>query len=233
MLIKLLYNCWVLGRAQFKPWGIKKDSVPYMIEVVLTNILVQGGVVYPYVNRLFYGSCLPLVLPSYDAELVIVYGVSSGLRMPMYGWWLLEVFFSSFPPVSCLFPLCTLHRNLVEGIGSCILNHFCCPWGLCLLVSSGFVLWLCYPWSVPVFHTYCMCVLILSAIPLVYGMTICPMVFFVGLLLVVIMGWLLLFVVPLLSLLVQLLLLVLLLSPVCSQLLLITLLCTLLRAQCG
>ena len=40
MLTKLLYNCWVLGRAQFKTWGIKKNSVPYMIEVVLTNILV-------------------------------------------------------------------------------------------------------------------------------------------------------------------------------------------------
>ena len=74
--------------------------------------------------------------------------------------------------------------------------------------------------------------LILSAIPLVYGMTICPMVFFVGLLLVVMMGWLLLFVVPLLSPFV-LLLLMLLLSPVSSQLLLITLFCTLLMAQCG
>ena len=59
-----------------------------------------------------------------------------------------------FPPVSCLFLLCPL----VEDIGSCILNHFCCPWGLCLLVSSGFVLWWCFPWNVPVFHTYCMCV---------------------------------------------------------------------------
>ena len=41
MLIKLLYNHWVLGRAQFKPWGIKMNSVPYMIEVVLTNIKLK------------------------------------------------------------------------------------------------------------------------------------------------------------------------------------------------
>ena len=40
MLIKLLYDCWELRRAQVKPWGIKKNSVPYMIEVVITNIQI-------------------------------------------------------------------------------------------------------------------------------------------------------------------------------------------------
>ena len=37
MLTKLLYNHWVLGRAQFKPWGIKKNSVPYVIKVISPN----------------------------------------------------------------------------------------------------------------------------------------------------------------------------------------------------
>ena len=37
---KLCLCTWLLGRAQFKPWGIKKDAVPYMTEIVLTNILV-------------------------------------------------------------------------------------------------------------------------------------------------------------------------------------------------
>ena len=73
---------------------------------------------------------------------------------------------------------------------------------------------------------------ILSDVPLVYGMTICPMVFLVGLLLVVVLGWLLLFGVPLFSLLV-LLLLVVFVSPVSSRLLLRTLFCTLLMAQYG
>ena len=73
---------------------------------------------------------------------------------------------------------------------------------------------------------------ILTAVPLVYGMTICPMVFFVGLLLAVVLGWLLLFEVALFSPLV-LLLLVLFISLVSSQLLLRTLFCTLLMAQCG
>ena len=30
----------LLGRAQVKPWGVKKNSVPYMTEIVLTNVLV-------------------------------------------------------------------------------------------------------------------------------------------------------------------------------------------------
>ena len=65
-----------------------------------------------------------------------------------------------------------------------------------------------------VFPLKCTCIpyllhmcLILSAVPLVYGMTICPMVFLVVLLLVVGLVRLLLFLVPLFSSLVLLLLL--------------------------
>ena len=50
-----------------------------MIEVVLTNILVQGGVIYPYIDWFFYSSCLPPVLSSYDVEVLVLYGVSHGL----------------------------------------------------------------------------------------------------------------------------------------------------------
>ena len=34
----IVYVQLVLGRVQFKPRGVKKNSVPYMIKVVLTNI---------------------------------------------------------------------------------------------------------------------------------------------------------------------------------------------------
>ena len=44
MLTKLMFCHWVLGRTQSKPWGIKKDSVPYMIEVVLTILTADKGV---------------------------------------------------------------------------------------------------------------------------------------------------------------------------------------------
>ena len=37
---KLCLCAWLLGRAQFKPWGITKKSVTYMTEIVLTNVLV-------------------------------------------------------------------------------------------------------------------------------------------------------------------------------------------------
>ena len=37
---KLCLCTRLLGRAQFKPWGVKKNSVPYMTEIVLTNVLV-------------------------------------------------------------------------------------------------------------------------------------------------------------------------------------------------
>ena len=37
---KLCLCARLLGRAQFKPRGVKKNSVPYMTEIVLTNALV-------------------------------------------------------------------------------------------------------------------------------------------------------------------------------------------------
>ena len=39
------------GRVYFKARGVKKVSVPYMLEVELTNIPVKCGVVYPDVDR--------------------------------------------------------------------------------------------------------------------------------------------------------------------------------------
>ena len=37
---KLCFCTWLLGGPQLKSWGVKKNSVPYMTEIVLTNILV-------------------------------------------------------------------------------------------------------------------------------------------------------------------------------------------------
>ena len=36
--LKLCLCTRLLGRAQFKPWGVKKNSVPYMTEIVPTNV---------------------------------------------------------------------------------------------------------------------------------------------------------------------------------------------------
>ena len=35
---KLCLYTRLLGRAQFKLWGVKKNSVPYMTEIVITNV---------------------------------------------------------------------------------------------------------------------------------------------------------------------------------------------------
>ena len=33
----------LLGRAQFKPWGVKKNSAPYVTEIVLSNVWFNVG----------------------------------------------------------------------------------------------------------------------------------------------------------------------------------------------
>ena len=43
-------TCIHLERAYFKARGIKKDSVPDMIEIELTSIHVKSGIVYPDVD---------------------------------------------------------------------------------------------------------------------------------------------------------------------------------------
>ena len=47
--------CIHLGRAYFKARDIKKDSLPDMIDIELTNILVKSGIVYPDVDGFLYG----------------------------------------------------------------------------------------------------------------------------------------------------------------------------------
>ena len=37
---KLCFYARLLERAQFNAWGVKKNSVPYMTEIVLIDVLV-------------------------------------------------------------------------------------------------------------------------------------------------------------------------------------------------
>ena len=62
--------CRPLGRAYFKTRGVEKNSVPYMIEIVLTNILIESWIVYPYIDSFLYGSGQALVLSPYNVEVV-------------------------------------------------------------------------------------------------------------------------------------------------------------------
>ena len=51
----IAYVCIHLGRAYFKARGIKRESVPDMIEIELTNIPVKSVNVYPDVDGYLYG----------------------------------------------------------------------------------------------------------------------------------------------------------------------------------
>ena len=50
-----VYVCIHLGIAYFKARGVKRNSIPQMIKIELTNIPVKSGIVYPDVDCLFRG----------------------------------------------------------------------------------------------------------------------------------------------------------------------------------
>ena len=58
------------GRAYFKAMGVKKDCVPYMIKIELSNVPVKSRIVFPDVDGFLYGPGYILVLPPQDVEVV-------------------------------------------------------------------------------------------------------------------------------------------------------------------
>ena len=160
----------LLGRARFKSWSVKKNSVPYMTEVVLTNVLVQGWIVYPYEDGFLDGAGLPLVLPAYDIEAGACNVVSCLLHVCMDGRGLLEVLLASFTKCPCCFSYVLLIAGYVVALET-VDNPT-------LLFFRVLVFWL----HEDLFYWYvvlkCSCIpylphvcLKLSARPFVYGMT--------------------------------------------------------------
>ena len=49
-------ECSVYMPINSRFWGAKKDSVPYMVKTILTQISVECGVVNSHVDRFFDGS---------------------------------------------------------------------------------------------------------------------------------------------------------------------------------
>ena len=64
----IVYMCKTLGRAYFKTGGVKKNYVPYVIEIVLTNVPIESWIVYPDIDSFLYGPGQALVLPPYNVE---------------------------------------------------------------------------------------------------------------------------------------------------------------------
>ena len=52
----IVYVCIHVGMAYFNAMGVKKDSVPDMSKIELTNIPVQSRIVYPDVGGFLYGT---------------------------------------------------------------------------------------------------------------------------------------------------------------------------------
>ena len=71
----IVYVHMSLGRAYFKTKGVKKNSVPYMIEIVFTNVPIESGIVHPYVGQ-------ALVLPPFNMTKVL----STNLNQYLGGW---------------------------------------------------------------------------------------------------------------------------------------------------
>ena len=61
----------------FNPWGIKKYSVPYMVQIELTYIPIKCGIVNPHVDGFLNSlampwSCLPII---WKLSCVVVWAV--------------------------------------------------------------------------------------------------------------------------------------------------------------
>ena len=85
MPTKLCSVCMPIRRVNFKVRGVKWDSVPYMMEIILTNIPINCGIVDCSVNRLLYCPGKAIFIPPYDAEVPHMwYYVQAGYCV--HGW---------------------------------------------------------------------------------------------------------------------------------------------------
>ena len=80
----------------FKPWAIKKYTVPYMVQIELTYISIKCWIVNPYVDGFLNSSGNAMVLPPCYLEVVLCGCVASDATMVMYRGGFLQVFFESF-----------------------------------------------------------------------------------------------------------------------------------------
>ena len=73
----------------FKPRGIKKYSIPYMVKTELTYISIKSGVVNSNVDGFFNCSGSAMVRPPYYLEVILCGGLSSGATVIVYRGWFL------------------------------------------------------------------------------------------------------------------------------------------------
>ena len=79
----------------FEPWGIKKYSVPYMVQNEHTYILIKCGIVNPYVDGFLNSSGNTMVLPPYYLEVVLCENMACYATVIVYRGGFHQVFFES------------------------------------------------------------------------------------------------------------------------------------------
>ena len=83
----------------FKPWGIKKYSGPYMVQIEPTYISIKCRIVNSYVDGFLNSSDNAMVPSPYYLEAVLCGSVASDVTVVMYRKGLLQVLFESFSKV--------------------------------------------------------------------------------------------------------------------------------------
>ena len=75
-------GCFLL---QFEFWDVIQNLIPYMRQMVLAYISIEGWIIHPDVNSFFYGSDEVLVLPPYNAEIFNSGVMTCDVMVVIYG----------------------------------------------------------------------------------------------------------------------------------------------------
>ena len=117
-----VFDNWVLFKVEGR--GIKQDLIPYVGQLILPMLLLEGWIIDPDVNSLLDGPCDVECLPIHYGEVVHTDVITHDIGMFIDRGGVPEVFPVPFPKRSLQIPLCTPHHNPVCHMHSFRL-HFC------------------------------------------------------------------------------------------------------------
>ena len=83
---------------QFEFWGVNQNLIPNMWQMVFAHISVEGWIIDPYVQSLFYCSYLVQVLPPNNFEIVDGNTVTTDVIVVIYGRGGFQMFLETFLP---------------------------------------------------------------------------------------------------------------------------------------
>ena len=86
------WNSHRVNLIQFQFWGVKLNLIPYVWQMVLAYVFIEGWIINPYEQCLFYPSVEVLVFPLHYVEIFNGDTVTSGVKMVIYRGVCLETF---------------------------------------------------------------------------------------------------------------------------------------------